>query len=201
MFAGIFAKLIGMTFLLSERAPMSWVVYWLFDAKCVCPWRHGYIGISKNIRRRVIRHRYSAKHGHNDRLPDTFEIQILFRGDIRQCLALEFQMRPRPYIGWNLGIGGCLDGSMLAGVPQTMKHRERIRAAALRRYSDPAERERTKTAVKAAFKTIDRSGANNSMFGRKMSEATKEKIRAKIIERGGVSGVNNPNWKGGRPPH
>jgi hypothetical protein len=39
------------------------------------------------------------------------------------------------------------------------------------------------------------------MFGRAMSETTKQKIRDRIIERGGVFGANNPNWKGGRPPH
>ena len=34
------------------------------------------------------------------------------------------------------------------------------------------------------------------MFGRTMSETTKQKIRDKIIERGGVSGSRNPNYRG-----
>jgi hypothetical protein len=45
---------------------------------------------------------------------------------------------------------------------------------------------------------VDRSGANNSRFGKPVSEATKEKMRQRIAERGGVDGPNNPNFKHGR---
>jgi hypothetical protein len=176
----------------------EWTVYWLYDSRCFCYFRHGYVGISKNIRRRLIRHRYSAKHGHNDRLPETFECKILFRGSYRECLMLEFSLRPRPCVGWNLGIGGCADGSMLAGVPQTAKHRERIRAAALARYAKPGEKERASEIGKAAFKAIDRAGANNAMYGRKQSETTKQKIRDRIAEHGGRAGKRNGNYRHGR---
>ena len=51
-------------------------------------------------------------------------------------------------------------------------------------------------AVKRGLKGIARSGANNPMFGRAMSEETKQKIRDAIDERGGISGSNNPNYRG-----
>ena len=72
-----------------------------------------------------------------------------------------------------------------------------MRQAALARYADPKERERTQQAVKKAFETIDRSGPNNSRYGVKQSEATKEKIRQRALERD-MGGANNPNYRHGR---
>jgi hypothetical protein len=80
------------------------------------------------------------------------------------------------------------------GKPKSAEHRAKIAAAALRRYQDPAEHQRTSEAVKRGLADIDRSGAGNSMFGRTMSEETKQKIRDAIDERGGVSGSRNPNY-------
>jgi hypothetical protein len=171
---------------------MAWVVYWLFDDRCVCPWSHGYIGISGRIARRLNQHRESG------RFPN-FEIKILFKGAKNDCLALEAKLRPRPSIGWNVGIGGYADGRGTRGIPKSPEHRERIRAATLRRYADPVERARTRAAVKKAFVHIDRTGSNNAMFGRKHSEETKHKIARRKI--GQQSGADNPNWKGGRPAH
>lgn len=72
-----------------------------------------------------------------------------------------------------------------------------MRQAAIARYAKPGEKEQTSKAVKRGLKNVDRSGTNNSMFGRRMSEATKEKIRDRIEERGGISGKNNPNYRHG----
>jgi hypothetical protein len=66
------------------------------------------------------------------------------------------------------------------------------------RYTDPNECLKMSLSVKKALKGVDRSGANNSRFGKPVSEATKEKMRQRIAERGGVDGPNNPNFKHGR---
>jgi hypothetical protein len=172
---------------------MAWVVYWLFDDRCVCPWSHGYIGISGRIARRLNQHRESG------RFPN-FEVRILFNGPKNDCLALEAKLRPRPSIGWNVGVGGYVDGRGTRGISKSPEHRERMRAAALRRYADPVERARTRVVVKEAFRHIDRSGSNNAMFGKHMSETAKQKIRDRITERGGIAGAKNPNWRGGSHP-
>jgi NUMOD3 motif len=82
------------------------------------------------------------------------------------------------------------------GIPKSPEHRENMRQAALRRYADPTERERTSKAVKRGLAHIDRSGKNNSRFGKHCSEETKEKLRRRIAERN-ISGSNNPNFKQG----
>jgi len=71
------------------------------------------------------------------------------------------------------------------GKPKSPEHREKIRQATIARYRNPAEHEKTSRAVRRALRNIDRSGPNNPMFGCKMSEETKQKIRDKIIERMG----------------
>ena len=89
-------------------------------------------------------------------------------------------------------------GTGSPGIPKSRKTRERMREAALRRYAKPGEKKKTQAAVKKAFETIDRSGPNNGRFGKPVSEETKEKMRQRIAERGGVDGKNNPNFRHGR---
>ena len=76
------------------------VVYWLHDESCVCPWRHGYIGISARWENREKDHRRSG------RWPEGFGATILFRGSREECLATERKFRPISGVGWNLAVGG-----------------------------------------------------------------------------------------------
>lgn len=170
---------------------MAYIVYWLHDQTCTNPMEHGYIGVTSRQRRRIIVHRYSR------RFPE-FELTVLFRGSRLACLDAEKIFRPRPYIGWNKAPGGGHESGHLRGIPKSEEQKAKMRAAALARYADPKERERTSRSVKEALEGVDRSGANNSNFGKVTSEATKEKMRQRIAERGGVDGPNNPNFKHGR---
>jgi hypothetical protein len=78
---------------------MACVVYWLYDDQCICVWRHGYVGISKNFKARI------SGHLTNQQLPD-FNWRILFTGSLAECRRLESTLRPRPFIGWNTAPGG-----------------------------------------------------------------------------------------------
>jgi hypothetical protein len=172
----------------------GWLVYWLFDASCRDRRRHGCIGATKATRlyARLNQHQNSA------RIPKPFEYKIIFRGSQKAALKLEARLRPKPYIGWNIGVGGFANGGGLKGIPKSPEQRAKMRAAALLRYADPAEGKRTSKAVKRGLAGIDRSGANNANFGKHHSEATKQKIRNSVIERGGMSGKRNPNYRHGR---
>jgi hypothetical protein len=76
--------------------------------------------------------------------------------------------------------------------------RAKMREAALRRYQDPAERERTAAVVKEALKDVDRAGPNNSHFGKAHSRESKALISRRVAERGGHGGTKNPNYRHGR---
>jgi hypothetical protein len=122
----------------------------------------------------------------------------LFEGTIKQCIALEQMLRPVARIGWNELPGGQF-GHAQKGIPKSPEQREKMRQAALRRYADPAERERTSKDVKLGIKIKKRdyTGAKNPNYGKITSEAAKQKMRDKIAERGGVNGENNPNYRHG----
>jgi hypothetical protein len=170
------------------------VVYWLFNARCICPWRHGYIGMTVDWPHRMYRHRSESEFPVTD-----FQGRVLFEGTIKQCLAFEQRLRPVAGIGWNKYPGGRA-GHAGKGVPKSDEWKAKVRAAALRRYADPAERLRTSKQVKLGikFKKRDYSGAKNPNYGKLTSEAAKQKMRDKLTERGGVTGENNPNYKHGR---
>jgi predicted secreted protein len=193
-------------------------VYWLHDDTCADIERHGYVGACTRLDIRLKAHRhYAGTHKGAVGVPvSDFKVTIIFTGPIRECRALEARLRPDHDIGWNRYPGGYASAlghkhtkifrkraavhaaERFKGIPKSPEWRAAMSAAAKARYTDPTERERMSKAVKKGLRGIDRSGTNNSMFGRKMSEATKEKIRAKIKERGGVDGANNPNYRHGR---
>jgi hypothetical protein len=170
------------------------VVYWLYNDGCICPWRHGYIGISVRWPQRLYRHKIDGTHF---RVKDT-KWRILFIGTQDQCLELEKQLRPHLGIGWNKAYGGETTGKGIRGIPKSPEWREKMRLAALARYAKPGEKERTAKAVKNVLRHVDRSGENNSHFGKPTSESAKQKMRNRIAERGGVSGKRNPNYRHGR---
>jgi hypothetical protein len=159
------------------------VVYWLFDDKCVCPWRHGYVGISRTLTTRLRRHRATRR---------SFEWKILFKGSLEQCLKLERVMRPVFGIGWNEAPGGEYGGG---SAPKKESTKRKMSDAALRRYQDQNERARMQKIVKNAFIGIDRTGPNNSHYGRSLSDD--QRMRISVARTG--KGVGNQNWKKRKP--
>jgi len=75
-------------------------VYYISDASCTDPYRHGYTGITSNEVGRRYLHRRSG------RFPPDFVWTILFRGTRRECAAMERKYRPERGIGWNSDLGG-----------------------------------------------------------------------------------------------
>lgn len=166
---------------MAEDSLPDCVVYWLFDERCICPWRHGYVGISRRWKFRLRQHVATR-----DRL---FEWKILFEGTSVDCLNLEAVLRPAFGIGWNVAPGGAKGGG--SNAPKTEAHKLKIQSAALRRYADPAEKIKTQAIVKKAFVGVDRSGSNNSHFGISVSAAS----RQRISEARKGKGLGNENWK------
>jgi len=148
------------------------VVYWLYDERCICPWRHGYIGISTVW---LTHRRGQHRRGHGTikgarLVPAIFNEQILFVGTVSECQALELELRPHPRIGWNLYRGGhkgslgyrhtletrenMAEAARKSGHskrPKTPEWRAAISAATIRRYARPGELAKTIASVKRAF--------------------------------------------------
>jgi predicted GIY-YIG superfamily endonuclease len=144
------------------------VVYWLRDDRCVCPWRHGYIGISINLTSRLKRHR--SKRG-TIKIKQ-FEATVLFRGTVDECFALEREIRPNPFVGWNIAEGGV--GPQYPKPSETIR---KMREAALRRYQDPQERIKM-SEIQKGRKVTWGAKISAGKRGAKLSDATKEKMSA-----------------------
>jgi hypothetical protein len=133
------------------------VVYWLYDAACVCPWHHGYVGRSARWNERLVEHRC--------RRSEPFQWQILFRGTRKECVALEWELRPHAGIGWNRSIGG------KPSVDHTEIVREKLRFAGKHRVPiSEATREKLRIA------NIGRT--NRGRIGQKKSDIERAKIAA-----------------------
>jgi hypothetical protein len=157
-----------------------WFVYWLYSDHGTDPERHGYVGVTSSLFRRIWFH-------HCRDFP-AFKVKILLRSTQEQCHAMERRLRPYENIGWNKRAGGpTYIGERGRSNPKSPEHRAKIREAALQRYENPKQHELTSVSVKKGLPKNHSKGANNPMFGRKMSEETKQKIRDKIKDRSSVS--------------
>jgi hypothetical protein len=136
------------------------VVYWLFDDKCVCPWKHGYVGITIYPRKRITQHRVDG------RLPANFQSLVLFRGSIDECLALEERLRPYPFIGWNRSHGG---GHTQAGFKHSEGSRQQMSEAAKQR---PPISDETREKLRIA----NTGRTNRGRIAQLKSEEEREKI-------------------------
>jgi hypothetical protein len=132
------------------------VVYWLHDDSCVCPWRHGYIGISARWKYREADHRRSG------RWPEGYLATILFRGNREECLATEKEFRPVSGVGWNRAVGG------KPIVLLSEASRARMREARLRQKLSETTREKLR--VSSTGRT------NRGRVGQKKSEEERRKI-------------------------
>jgi hypothetical protein len=141
------------------------VVYWLYDEKCICPWRHGYIGMSQCLKFRLKTHRL------NKTFPKGFLSQILFRGTPHECREIEWKLRPRPSIGWNNCAGG---GKSQFGRPHSLKARQNMSEAA--KCKPPISEETRELHRQRMLGT-----SNKGRIGQKKSEEERAKISANSI--------------------
>lgn len=130
-------------------------VYWLYKDETDNIFKDGYVGISKNSKVRFYQHK--KRFGE-------FKTKIIFYGSLEQCLALEFQLRPTPGIGWNKACGG-FEGYRLGHSKETINLIKLKRATQIAPMSGKSHSEAAKTKIK------------NSNIGKIRSNETKARIK------------------------
>jgi hypothetical protein len=135
------------------------VVYWLKDERCICLWRHGYIGYSTRLRERIKNWRRL--------LSKPFEYEVLFVGTIKECRQLEYKLRPERFIGWNYLAGG--GKSPRAGVIVPEYVRQRMSEAAKKKPPMSA-------ATREKLRIANTGRTNRGRLGQKKSEEERRKI-------------------------
>ena len=76
------------------------IVYWA-HMKGMNLLTDGYVGVT----RMPLEERLKF-HDKNNRFPVGYSVEVIFEGTEEECLAKEFELRPREWIGWNIAKGG-----------------------------------------------------------------------------------------------
>lgn len=85
----------------------------------------GYIGVTINLEVRISQHKYESQAEHRAKYnyplykamrEGTVYFTVLARGSEEEMYALESNLRPSPYMGWNNAAGGFQGGNTLEGV-------------------------------------------------------------------------------------
>jgi hypothetical protein len=164
----------------------SCVVYWLHDDRCICPWRHGYIGISTRHSIRLNRHR------RDNRWPANFQTTILFIGTQLECRRLEYALRPHFEIGWNENPGGGKThgkkiAAALRGRPITWG--DKIARTLTGHVRTPASRAKQAASLKGIPKSSEwRTKASAAAKTRYSKPGEKERTAAAVSK--AVKGIN-----------
>lgn len=104
-------------------------VYWIKKTTHNDVTKEGYVGVARNVEKRIQRHKLHASKGqHQNNLlqeilfDDDTIVEVIFYGKEDDCYSKEFELRPTYRIGWNIVPGGH-GGSTTLG----MKYSEEFR--------------------------------------------------------------------------
>lgn len=103
-------------------------IYWIRTKEHSDMYSEGYIGVTRNLNRRIKTHKHLAENNAhvNEKLKeslvlfkDSILIDVIFSGEEQECYDKEFELRPRKNIGWNIDIGGKGCNSGTSGMKMT----------------------------------------------------------------------------------
>lgn len=79
----------------------EYLIYWIHNDKESDIYTQGYVGITNNLKRRLIEHRR-----HKDKILNGRNAEIVLQGEQEYCKEVEKILRPKKNIGLNIMSGG-----------------------------------------------------------------------------------------------
>jgi hypothetical protein len=169
----------------AETLDRCGVVYWLHLPSQSDVHSEGYVGVTvKTLDKRYAEHKYSARKG--SELPvhcairkysDNLIAEVIYEGSFKDCLLMEKELRPEPYIGYNICAGGEITRLGMFHSPEVKAEMSRSRKG---RVVDPEAVEKMRAALR----------------GKKRSAAAKANISAAARTRTVTAGVIRTREKG-----
>jgi hypothetical protein len=171
----------------------EYLIYWIHNDQETNIETQGYVGITKNLTRRLKEHR--RKHN----FLDNRKVDVFLHGDKLYCKQIEQSLRPKRNIGLNIAEGGGLPPNV-KGIKRSDQTRQKIKDSMVG-FKGKKHSEETKAKMRSVVriphphteetkKRLSEIAKNrtqpNGMLGRKHSKETIEKIRAKANARWGV---------------
>jgi len=168
----------------------EYLIYWIHSDQETNIETQGYVGITKNLTRRLKEHRRKPN------FLDNRTVDVFLYGDKLYCKQIEKSLRPKRNIGLNVAEGGGLPpnvkgikrsdetkakmkASMVGFKGRTHSEETKAKMRAIARVPHP-HTEETKKRLSEIAKC---RSTPNGMLGKKHSSETIEKIRAKAKAR------------------
>jgi hypothetical protein len=154
-------------------------VYWLHQPEHTDMFSQGYIGVSKNFKKRLNQHYKLNENPHLRNAIDKYgwdnliKQQILI-GDEQYCFDIEKKLRPTSHIGWNIMMGGIVYGKKPIGFGH--KNIGRKVSTETRKKISDAIKEVMKDPIRLQMNRIARLGKTSPRKGVVLSEETKLKL-------------------------
>jgi hypothetical protein len=168
----------------------EYLIYWIHNESEIDIKTQGYVGVTKNLKRRI------REHSSKINFLEDRTIDIFLCGEKEYCKEIEYQLRPKKYIGLNIAAGG--------GVPPDATGVKRSEKTKLlmsqnnvgmkgKKHTDETKRKMSEARkgfgkphteeTKKKLSEIARKRKFNPMTGRKHTEDAKSKISEAALRR------------------
>ena len=168
----------------------EYLIYWIHSDQETNIETQGYVGITKDLTRRL------KEHAKRSNFLDNRRVDIFLYGDQLYCRQIEKSLRPNRHVGLNIAEGGGLPPNV-KGIKRSMETRAKIKASMVG-FRGRTHTEETKAKMRAVERVphphteetkkrlseiAKRRSTPNGMLGKKHSPETIEKMRAKAKTR------------------
>lgn len=165
----------------------EYLIYWIHNESETNIETQGYIGITKNLKRRI------REHSSKLNFLEGRTVDIFLLGEKEYCKEIEYQLRPKKYIGLNIASGGGMPPDV-TGIKRSEKTKllmsQNNVGMKCKKHTDETKRKMSESRkgfgtphteeTKKKLSEIAKQRKVNSMFGRKHSESTKQLISIKM---------------------
>lgn len=166
----------------------EYFVYWIHNDQETDITTQGYVGITKDLDRRIKQHKVVNKH-----IIEGRNVDLFLCGDKEFCKEVEYNLRPKKNIGLNIASGGGMPPDV-TGIKRSEKTRYLISIHNVgfkgRKHSDETKEKMSESRkgigrphteeTKKHLSEIAKLRNKNPMLGRKHSEKTRQLISEKL---------------------
>ena len=160
-------------------------VYWIHLPEHSDIFKEGYVGITKNIEKRINDHKKYSKNYHLKnafKKHDNMIVTVVFEGNRNDCYMIENLLRNVDKIGWNIAKGGLFLSKLakkaqiekIKGVALTQEHKNNI-SIGLKQSNHPLHGSFHTEESKKKMSDSHKNKPSN-FKGLKMSEESRKKI-------------------------
>lgn len=163
------------------------IVYWIHNKSETDIKKQGYVGVTKNLKRRI------KEHSRKSNFLENRIVDIFLCGEKEYCKEIEYQLRPKKYIGLNIAAGGGIPPDV-TGIKRSEKTKILMSQNNIgmkgKKHTEETKRKMSESRkgfgtphteeTKKKLSEIAKQRKFNSMTGRKHSESTRQLISEKL---------------------